>query len=229
LVRPVLLQPRLAAMVIPLPANSDSIQSLPEDARRLLGFTKYFVMGLWVFSFIFGIFTPLSALSTWCLAIFGTYLLSEDPQMSQCYEIIRNSSLGACCGTGGLRMLMPFFLLGFVNSLVDSASLIQIFSTYGWQTFKVIPVDALLGIWICEMACTLISWRVLKTILPLGPLEGYQELSGGPSQGPMPPRAASEGTGSRPLGGAGPGGLSSGRRPNTDFKPFQGTGHKLGA
>ncbi|CAE6966827.1 unnamed protein product, partial [Symbiodinium sp. KB8] len=154
------------AMVLPLP-STDSITSLPDDARRLLGHTKYFVMGLWGFGTVFAIFTPLSALSTWCLAIFGTYLLAEDAQMRPCYDLIRNSALGICCGTGGLRMLMPFFLLGFINSLVDGASLVQIFSTYGWHTFKLVPVDALLGIFVCELICTLITWRVLKTILPL--------------------------------------------------------------
>ncbi|CAJ1383246.1 unnamed protein product [Effrenium voratum] len=203
-------------MVIPLPAN-ESITALPDEARRLLASTKYFVFGLWAFSIVLGIFSPLSAISTWCLAIFGTYLLHEDPQMSSCYDAIRSSAIGQCCGTGGLRMLMPFFLLGSINSMVDAASLIQFFSTYGWKTFEMIPVDALLGIFLCELSCSIISYRVLKLVLPTGPLaDGYQELANGPAQAGRP---------GRPLGGAGPGGVVP-QQPA--WKPFQGTGHKLG-
>ncbi|CAJ1359191.1 unnamed protein product, partial [Effrenium voratum] len=111
-----------------------------------------------------------------------------------------------------MRMLMPFFLLGSINSMVDAASLIQFFSTYGWKTFEMIPVDALLGIFLCELSCSIISYRVLKLVLPTGPLaDGYQELANGPAQAGRP---------GRPLGGAGPGGVVP-QQPA--WKPFQGT------
>ena len=37
-------------------------------------------------------------------------------------------------------------------------------------------VDALLGIFICELICTLITWRVLKAILPLASPPGFTRV-----------------------------------------------------
>lgn len=205
-------------MVIPLPAN-ESINALPDEGRPLLVVIKWCVIGLWIFSFVLALFAPLSVLSSLGLAFFGTYLLAEDPQMSTCYQRIRETALGQCCGTGGLRMLMPFFLLGAINSFVDGLALIQMFSTYGWKTFSFIPVDVLLCIFLCEFTSSLASWRIIKMVLPVSQFEnGYQEQPGAP------------GSLARPLGGPGPGGVSN---PSVsvraaDFKPFQGTGHKLG-
>eukprot|EP00434_Breviolum_minutum_P015030 symbB.v1.2.013255.t1/scaffold879.1/size325971/2 len=118
------------------------------------------------------------------------------------------------------RMLMPFFLLGAINSVVDGAALLQMFTTYGWNTFAFVPVDILLCIFLCELISSIASWRIIKMVLPMGQFEnGYQELPGGPGV-----------AGARPLGGPGPGGVSN-PNPGTrsaDFRPFQGTGHKLG-
>ncbi|CAL1151809.1 unnamed protein product [Cladocopium goreaui] len=157
-------------MVIPLPAN-ESINALPDEGRPLLVVIKWCVIGLWIFSFVLALFAPLSVLSSLGLAFFGTYLLAEDPQMSTCYQRIRETALGQCCGTGGLRMLMPFFLLGAINSFVDGLALIQMFSSYGWKTFNFIPVDVLLCIFLCEFTSSLASWRIIKMVLPVSQFE----------------------------------------------------------
>eukprot|EP00930_Biecheleria_cincta_P008575 TRINITY_DN110057_c0_g1_i1.p1 TRINITY_DN110057_c0_g1~~TRINITY_DN110057_c0_g1_i1.p1 ORF type:complete len:193 (-),score=16.60 TRINITY_DN110057_c0_g1_i1:241-819(-) len=191
-------------MVLPMVTNVGSISSLPPDVQALLAFSKYFVFGLWIFGLLFALFSPVSALSTMCLAIFGTYLLSEDPQMVNCYAVIRSTVIGQCCGHGGLQMLMPFLLLSAINTLMDSLQLVQVFTVYGVGAFKFIPVDLLLGIWVCEFASTAICWRVLKTIMP-NPADGYQQLPGGPVQ-----------TG------------SSATQPAAGFQPFCGQGHRLG-
>eukprot|EP00931_Biecheleriopsis_adriatica_P118144 TRINITY_DN93600_c0_g1_i1.p1 TRINITY_DN93600_c0_g1~~TRINITY_DN93600_c0_g1_i1.p1 ORF type:complete len:214 (+),score=40.23 TRINITY_DN93600_c0_g1_i1:56-697(+) len=213
-------------MVIPMANPGVNFASLPEDAQRMLAMLKYPVIGLWFFGFLFALFSPFSALSTMALAIFGTYTLSEDAQMAQCYAIIRRSAIGQCCGTGGLQMLMPFVVLSGLNSVVDSMQLLQVFSQFGWASFKFPAVDMLIGIWACETTSTVLSWRVLKAVLPnLAPLDGYQGLPGEPN-----------GAGGQPLGGPGPGGLGrpapSGPRTggnDAGFKPFQGQGHRLGA
>ncbi|CAE8634972.1 unnamed protein product [Polarella glacialis] len=170
-------------MVVPMGMPmSGGLASLPDEARSLLQKTKYFVMGMWFFGLLFAIYSPISALSTLCLAIFGTYLLMEDPQMSNCYAIIRRSLVGQCCGTGGMQMLMPFLLLSAINTLVDSMQLIQLFSVYGVATFKFVPIDLLIGIWVCELGSTVLCYRVMKLVLPTmqGPLDAYQQLPNGP-------------------------------------------------
>ncbi|CAK9065980.1 unnamed protein product [Durusdinium trenchii] len=211
-------------MVVPLPAN-ESITALPDGGQPMLVLIRYAVVGLWVFSIFLVIISPLSALSQLGMAWLGTYLLAEDPQMSPCYARLRATALGQCCGDGGLRMLFPFFLLGAVNCLVDGATLIQIFSVNGWGSFKIVAVDALLGVFTFEFLGALASWRLVKMVIPMGgfadngALDGYRELPGAPG---------------RPLGGPGPGGITGAGAPpgagSTDaFKPFQGTGHKLGS
>lgn len=212
-------------MVLPLmPPNVGTIENLPPEVRSLLGKAKYFVIGLWVFGGIFFIFNPISALSTLCLAIFGTFLLSEDPALANCYSCLRESLIGQCCGNGGLQMLAPFLLLSAINSLVDGVEVVQLLSMYGFQVLQAPAVDLLLGIWICELGSTIISWKVMKAILPtIAPPDNYQQLPGGMPggfPGRMPP--------------AGPGGSSprrgpaAGGDPGRDFKPFSGQGHRLG-
>lgn len=199
-------------MVIPMMSPAGSIDELPDEVRPVLVKVKYCVVGLWVFGLLFFFFEPIGSMSTICLAVFGTFLLSEDPQMARCYGFLREG-LGQCCGNGGLSMLTPFLVFSLVNSVVDGLQLAQLFSYIGREMLCLPPVDILICIWVCEFASAVFSWRVLKAVLPPMPEpgNGYQPLPGRLQS--APPSA----TGSRGDSQANRGG----------FQPFSGEGHRL--
>lgn len=207
-------------MVVPLLTTGGSITELPEEVRALLVRVKYCVFGLWFFGALFALFQPINALTTLFLAIFGTFLLSEDPQMAACYSCLRESPIGPCCGSGGLPMLTPFLLFSAVNATVDLLALVQVFNAFGSKVFQYPQVDLLLCIWVCELCSAVLCWRVFKAVMPpMGAPEGYQQLpaavSGGPPSGP------------RTLSGPSGGGAAPGRPPAQNFQPFSGQGHRL--
>eukprot|EP00429_Kryptoperidinium_foliaceum_P073129 CAMPEP_0176222126 /NCGR_PEP_ID=MMETSP0121_2-20121125/20073_1 /TAXON_ID=160619 /ORGANISM="Kryptoperidinium foliaceum, Strain CCMP 1326" /LENGTH=198 /DNA_ID=CAMNT_0017561329 /DNA_START=27 /DNA_END=623 /DNA_ORIENTATION=- len=164
--------------------SASSITTLPEDVRQTLVHIKWCVFGLWSFGAVYFVLQPLSALSTLVLAIFGTFLLHEDPQMTPCYNSLREM-VGQCCGNGGMTMLAPFVVFSVVNAVLDGFQLAQLFYLFGGRMFTSPIVDILVGIWVFETAAAVLSWRVLKAVAPTLPEPGgdYQRLGGG-----APPR-----------------------------------------
>lgn len=216
-----------AAMVIPM-VGFGSLESLPENVRSTLSKAKYPVYGLWVFGLLqFFLVNPVQAMSAIVLALFGTFLLNEDPQMVSCYRFLRDRVMGervarTCCGNGGLPMLMPFFILSFSNAIVDFFTLARVVTVLGNQLKQ--PTNALvfgilLGVWLSETASAALTFGALKAVLAEqgGASLGYQALPGGPaSAGPV-------------LGGRGPvAPPGGGRQAGPDFVPFAGEGHRLG-
>merc|ERR1740129_2093519 len=118
----------------------------------------YCVFAFWVLSAAQFIVQPIAALSTVLLAIFGTYLLQEDPQLAKCYEALRQSVLGQCCGSGGLAMLLPFLAFSSMSSLLDGVQLLQLFAVAGTAALAFPAVDVLLLIFAIESLSTVLSY-----------------------------------------------------------------------
>mmetsp|Transcript_95475 Transcript_95475/g.275671 ORF Transcript_95475/g.275671 Transcript_95475/m.275671 type:complete len:215 (+) Transcript_95475:75-719(+) len=205
---------------------SGSILTLPEEVRRKLTSIKWCVFGLWFFGGLFFIIQPFSALSTIALAIFGTFFLSEDPQLANCYTFLRESVVGPCCGNGGMAMLTPFLFFSVFNSLLDGLQLVQIFSRFGQTALTIWPVYILVGIWVCETSAALLSWKVLKAVAPSWP-----EPAGGSGYQPLPAGGPGMGVGGQPLGGRPRPPRQIGMPSSSgggEFQPFAGQGHRLG-
>eukprot|EP00747_Dinoflagellata_sp_TGD_P167580 gnl/TRDRNA2_/TRDRNA2_192220_c0_seq1.p1 gnl/TRDRNA2_/TRDRNA2_192220_c0~~gnl/TRDRNA2_/TRDRNA2_192220_c0_seq1.p1 ORF type:complete len:223 (+),score=24.04 gnl/TRDRNA2_/TRDRNA2_192220_c0_seq1:80-748(+) len=220
-------------MVIPLgsPGSQVSIESLPDEAKSLLVGVKWCVIGLWVFGLVlFFVYDSFDALSALCLAIFGTFLLSEDPHLATCYNSLRQSVIGQCCGNPGTPMLAPFLVFSFVNSVVDGLEITQAFTHYGKQTMTHPLVWLKIGISVCEVASTALSYRVLKIVAPtLAEAEDYRDYQRLP-EGPSGMTGLGPGRGlgglvaprQQRVPGAGPVGAGG-----QSFVPFSGQGHKL--
>lgn len=226
-------------MVIPLPGGpgGHSINSLPDEARALLRWLKFFVIGQWIFGGLFFFHNPVQAATTLMLATFGTFLLSEDPHLAGCHRFLKQSLVGQCCTQDGLAVIMPFLVFSGVNGLMDTVMVISIFARDGVAALGVFHVDALCGVAISEVGAAVLAGKVLNYVLPTtSPGElSYSPLAGGPLQPPLQARGMAASSGA-PAGAAGaprapPGATGPAARGIVpeDIQPFAGTGYKLGA
>lgn len=226
-------------MVIPLPGGpgARSINSLPDEARPLLRWLKFFVIGQWVFGGLFFFCRPVQAATTLMLATFGTFLLSEDPHLAGCHRCLKQSPIGQCCTQDGLAVIMPFLVFSGVNGLMDSVMVISIISRDGAAAFGVCRA-VLCGVAISEVGAAVLAGKVLNYVFPATPGSdfGYVPLRDGP---PLPPGQAqgfAAAPGAPPPGAAGaprapPGATGPAARGpvHDDIRPFTGPGFKLGA
>lgn len=219
-------------MVIPMPITQQgSILTLSDELRSKLNIVKYCVFLLWGLGVLQFFLQPISAFSTVILAIFGTFLLGEDPQMAKCFNILRDSVLGQCCGSGALAMLLPYMIFSSLNSVLDGMQLLELFTVGGLKVLTYPVVDVLFGIWVCELVSAVLSYQVFKATMPempdggggmqgvpaRGPA-GYQPLAGGPTMGSGWPGGAPRGQPTAPSRPAQP----------QNFQVFSGQGNRLG-
>jgi len=239
-------------MVVPMPMSQagGSINQLSPELREKLNTVKYTVLALWVLGVLRTILNPMSGLSTLILAILGTFLMSEDPQLANCYAMLRDSFLGQCCGSGGLAMLMPFLVFDGVSAVMDFMQVLT-FVTFGGMQILLNPLVLLTFlVLVAETVGTVCTYQVFKETMPSpsqgqqsGAPPGYRPLSGGgqPTGGAPGQGGGGGGMGSffggagapsgggpgRPAGGSGPSAVQ-GPAPPQSFQMFSGQGNRLG-
>lgn len=163
-------------------------------------------------------------------ALFGTFLLKEDPHLSACYRFLRDTPLGAF-SEGGLSCLLPYMFLSALNGMFGALRLYASLYRTTLQRRRESPLQQLLPFCLAFSAVTQLiavffSWKVHRLVQasgtyghpgdvgPHGPGFGGEELGGLAEQG-QGRSSSTPATSGQPN-----------RRPGA-FTPFQGQGHQL--
>jgi len=172
-------------------------------------------------------------------AFIGTYLYHDDPIFVGLYRHFQQACI--CCGQGGMQFLLPYALLTFINSAIDSIQLLRIFSTFGMPIlfFKYGFVPSFLVwlevlIWVAETSGCILTGIVLKNALGSGGSFGddYFSMSGGQGSGGGSMFAPSRDPDSHSDAASRPATTMSqgqGQGRSQGFTAFSGQGHTLGA
>jgi len=199
---------------------------------------------------------PFGALNDVFGALFGTFLLKEDPVLQGCYRCLHESPLGAM-SEGGMACLLPYTFMAGLNGLFSSVRVYTIMNKFGTLLPCAHKLVCLLPLWLvlssaAQLFAVWLCWKVYKQMQQQafsGIYMNPEAPEGGGLQGPTPTppgggRAAGPAEGGQPgpaatrepLGVAGGGGASGGGAGSSaqlnpfirsQFTPFQGPGHHL--
>lgn len=210
-------------MVVPIVPQVFSYWELPERARREARRLKQCVLALWLVGIIDLCVNPFHGLSTVLLASMGTALLAEDPQVTPCFRLLSTVSLQDGCAHG-MPMLMPFLFMCDAYVLLDGMDLATQCSEHGLSQVIQVPVyDVFAGVWLCELYAAVLTWRIVREVMPRLPEPGdYLRSDGQNSSSPLLAGAAADDTGGG--GRVGGGQQLPAARP---IVPYSGPGHHL--
>jgi len=213
------------------PRGRLSLENQSTTVKQLMTCMKLCVLGMWVFAFIRVLLNALGALTAIVVAIVGTFLLAEDPHCAPLYLRLRVSVMGACCGDGGLRMLLPFLLLSTISGLLDALTLHADCHILGYQKALSQPLDkCVLGTVICDAVSAVLCVATRWCLDPSNLNEGYyQEMPDDfVEQLVLPPVQVNQMGDSRAAGGR-PGGGAEGSTRTQPFVAFSGKSYHLPA
>eukprot|EP00405_Crypthecodinium_cohnii_P039495 CAMPEP_0206548670 /NCGR_PEP_ID=MMETSP0325_2-20121206/14014_1 /ASSEMBLY_ACC=CAM_ASM_000347 /TAXON_ID=2866 /ORGANISM="Crypthecodinium cohnii, Strain Seligo" /LENGTH=169 /DNA_ID=CAMNT_0054048179 /DNA_START=145 /DNA_END=650 /DNA_ORIENTATION=- len=151
-------------MVIPM-AFPGGMDTVPVEVAHLLKPVRWCVQSLWVLFVVFAFLIPPNALSVLIVACVGTFFLYQDEQMRSCYEKLAQCTGGLC--RPGVSCILPLFLFCAADTIFGVIQIIQVMRALGYKKFFENPIaDAILLEWVVELVLAVLSFKILKAVMP---------------------------------------------------------------